>query len=58
MSDYDYDEEPDAVDVPATPEVERRRRRVRRLYGPTGKVLLSFSSRPPTGFHQGERGKP
>ncbi len=37
------------------PEVERSRRKVRRLYGPTGKVILSVSDRPPVGFHQGER---
>ena len=57
VTDYDYDEEDDTINVPGTPEVERRRRRVRRLYGPDGQVLRSFSNRPPTGFHQGERGK-
>jgi hypothetical protein len=57
VSDYDYDDDLERVDMPV-PEVERSRRRVRRLYGPTGKVILSVSKRPPVGFHQGERGKP
>lgn len=38
------------------PEVEAPKRKVRRLYGPDGEVLRSFSNRPPVGFHQGERG--
>lgn len=53
---YDYDEEPPQFDRPPPPEVERSRRKVRRLLGPRGEVLASYSNRPPTGFHQGERG--
>jgi hypothetical protein len=30
---------------------------VRKLYGPKGEVLRTFSDRPPVGFHQGERGR-
>lgn len=30
---------------------------VRKLYGPNGEVLATFSDRPPTGFHQGARGE-
>ena len=37
------------------PEVELPERLVWHLYGPRGEVLLTFSDRPPTGFHQGER---
>lgn len=28
---------------------------VRKLYGPNGETLRTFSNRPPVGFHQGER---
>jgi len=31
---------------------------VRKLYGPRGETLRTFSDRPPTGFHQGSRGQP
>jgi hypothetical protein len=55
IGDYDYDEAEFTVNPPIIPEVERRRRKVRRLYGPTGNVILSVSDRPPVGFHQGER---
>lgn len=38
-----------------TRDVETTEPRLRRLYGPTGEVLRTFSDRPPVGFHQGER---
>ena len=52
---YDYEEEPEYVQPPSL-EVERRRRKIRRLYGPHGEVLRSFSNCPPVGFHQGSKG--
>ena len=30
---------------------------IRRLYGPRGEVLRTFSDRPLVGFHQGEKGR-
>jgi hypothetical protein len=53
-TNYDYD----ADDQPATaiiPEVERPRRKLRRLYAPNGDIILTISNRPPVGFHQGQR---
>jgi hypothetical protein len=58
VTDYDYDDELEQVPPCVIPEVERRRRKIRRLYGPDGRVLRSYSSRPPVGFHQGQRGEP
>ena len=58
-TDYDYDADPpQRTDPIYPPEVERSRRRTRKLYGPDGRVLRTYSNRPPVGFHQGERGQP
>lgn len=59
MSDWWCDDDLDVEsECPAIPDVDRPRQKVRRLYGPNGEVLRSFSKRPPVGFHQGERGEP
>lgn len=45
-------------DDPARMSVDKTDAQVKKLYGPGGEVLRTFSDRPPTGFHQGERGEP
>ena len=42
--------------LPVNYEVDLPERRVRRLYASDGTVLATISDRPPTGFHQGQRG--
>jgi hypothetical protein len=52
----------DWIDVkdaqPGKPEATETDPKIRKLLGPKGEVLRTFSDRPPTGFHQGERGRP
>lgn len=38
-------------------EVDQPARRIKRLLGPRGETLRTFSDKPPVGFHQGERGR-
>lgn len=38
---------PDKVDLPES--------KIKKLLGPKGEVLRTFSDKPPVGFHQGER---
>lgn len=40
---------------PDKPEVTETDPAIRKLLGPKGEVLRTFSDRPPVGFHQGER---
>lgn len=47
-----------APDSPPQPDAETTDPHVRKLYGPSGEVLRTFSDRPPVGFHQGERSSP
>lgn len=51
--DWNYSPAPSLV----KPEAETTDPKIRKLYGPNGQVLRTFSNRPPVGFHQGERSK-
>lgn len=52
---------PKGIDFAGEPKFERSRDvettdpKIRKLLGPKGEVLRTFSDRPPVGFHQGTR---
>ena len=37
------------------PNAHKTEPKIKKLYGPNGKVLKTISDRPPVGFHQGSR---
>lgn len=57
MSIYWIGDRTHAKDDPARMSVAKSEPEVKKLYGPDGEVLRTFSDRPPVGFHQGERGR-
>jgi hypothetical protein len=40
------------------PQAETNDPKIRKLLGPKGEVLRTFSDKPPVGFHQGQRTHP
>lgn len=40
------------------PTAETNDPKIRKLLGPNGETLRTFSNKPPVGFHQGERTQP
>lgn len=54
-----YDDDPYVSKPdPPNPDATMTDPKIRKLLGPKGETLATFSDRPPVGFHQGQRRRP